>query len=50
MAPEKIKEKLDNLRAAKAEAKAALVKAQAELVSYLSLRQEATLVEMGILE
>jgi hypothetical protein len=50
MAPEKIKEKLDNLRAAKAEAKAELAKAQAELVSYLSLRQEATLVEMGILE
>ncbi|HVX83637.1 MAG TPA: hypothetical protein VH253_02360 [Phycisphaerae bacterium] len=50
MAPEKLKEKLENLRAAKAEAQVALAKAQAELVSYLSLRQEAMLVEMGILE
>jgi len=48
--PEEIKAKLDALRAAKAQAKEELVKAQADLKSVLSVREEAVLVEMGILE
>ena len=48
--PEEIKAKLDALRAAKVKAKEELIKAQADLKTVLSVREEAVLVEMGILE
>jgi hypothetical protein len=47
---ERLKDKLEALRAAREKARADLVKAQASLVEVLSLRQEATLVQMGLLE
>jgi hypothetical protein len=48
--PEDIKAKLDALRAAKKTAKEDLVKAQDDLKSVLTQRQEAVLVERGMLE
>lgn len=48
--PEEIRNKLDDLRAAKSRAKDELVLAQADLRELLSQRQEAVLVIMGILE
>jgi len=48
--PEEIKAKLDALRAAKAQAKEELVKAQASLRELLTQRQEAVLVTMGMLD
>jgi hypothetical protein len=48
--PEEIKAKLDALRAAKAQAKSQLAAAQAELRGLLTQRQEAVLVENGMLD
>jgi hypothetical protein len=48
--PEEIKAKLAALRDARAKAKEALVKAQTELQGLLTQRQEAVLVNMGILD
>jgi hypothetical protein len=48
--PEEIKAKLDALRAAKAQAKQDLAGAQQELKGLLTQRQEAVLVEMGMLD
>jgi hypothetical protein len=48
--PEDIKTKLDALRAAKKTAKEDLVKAQEDLKSVLTQRQEAVLVEHGMLD
>jgi hypothetical protein len=48
--PEDIKAKLDAYRQAKAQAKTQLVAAQQELRGLLTQRQEATLVEMGLLD
>lgn len=48
--PEDIKAKLDAFRQAKAQARAQLAAAQQELRGLLTQRQEATLVEMGLLE
>ena len=47
--PEEIKGKLTELRAAKEKARAELATAQKELREVLSLRQEAQLVLMGML-
>ena len=49
-APGEIKSALQNLRDARAKAKAALEEAQKELRSVLTLRQEALLVQMGTLD
>jgi DNA-binding transcriptional MerR regulator len=48
--PDEIKAKLDALRAAKAEAKTQLAAAQQELRGLLTQRQEAVLVENGMLD
>lgn len=48
--PEQIKAKLTALRDARAKAKEELTKAQAELREVLSVRQEAILVERGLLD
>jgi hypothetical protein len=48
--PEEIKAKLDAYRQAKAQAKVQLAAAQQELKGLLTQRQEATLVEMGLLD
>lgn len=48
--PDEIKAKLDALRAARAQAKQDLAAAQQELKGLLTQRQEAVLVEMGMLE
>jgi hypothetical protein len=48
--PEEIKAKLAALRDARAKARDALAAARKELTELLTQRQEATLVEMGILE
>jgi hypothetical protein len=48
--PEEIKSKLDALRAAKTKAHEDLVKAQADLRSLLTQRQEAVLVMRGLLD
>jgi hypothetical protein len=48
--PDDIKAKLDALRAARAQAKQDLAAAQQELKGLLTQRQEAVLVEMGMLE
>jgi hypothetical protein len=48
--PEDIKAKLDTYRAAKAEAKTQLTAAQQDLRGLLTQRQEAVLVENGLLE
>jgi hypothetical protein len=48
--PEEIKSKLDALRAAKVKAHEDLVKAQADLRSLLTQRQEAVLVMRGLLD
>ncbi len=48
--PEEIKAKLDALREAKTKAKADLTAAQADLKGVLTQRQEAVLVEAGMLE
>jgi hypothetical protein len=48
--PEEIKAKLDALRDAKAKAKDTLTKAQADLKGMLTARQEAVLVEFGLLD
>jgi hypothetical protein len=49
-APDKIKEQLTKLRAAREKDKAELAKAQKSLREVLTLRQEATLVLMGMLD
>lgn len=48
--PDEIKAKLDALRAARAQAKQDLAAAQQELKGLLTQRQEAVMVEMGMLE
>ena len=48
--PEKIKEQLTKLRAAREKDKAELAKAQKSLREVLTLRQEATLVLVGLLD
>lgn len=48
--PEEIKEKLTALRDARAKAKEELAKAQADLKELLTQRQEAVLVNMGLLD
>jgi hypothetical protein len=48
--PEEIKTKLDTLRSARAEARTQLAAAQQELRGLLTQRQEAVLVESGMLE
>ncbi|MCE5280121.1 MAG: hypothetical protein ABFD92_05970 [Planctomycetaceae bacterium] len=48
--PQEIKTALDALRAARAKARDDLAKAQKELQEVLTLRQEAQLVSMGMLE
>jgi len=48
--PDEIKAKLDAYRAAKAQARTDLTAAQQDLLGLLTQRQEATLVNMGILE
>ncbi len=48
--PEEIKAKLDALREAKTKAKTDLTAAQADLKGVLTQRQEAVLVEAGLLE
>jgi hypothetical protein len=48
--PEEIKAKLTALRDARAKAKEELTKAQADLKDLLTQRQEAVLVQMGLLE
>ena len=48
--PEQIKAKLTTLRDARAKAKEELTKAQTELREVLSVRQEAVLVSMGLLD
>ena len=48
--PDEIKAKLDALRAARAQAKQDLAAAQQELKGLLTQRQEAVLVEFGMLE
>jgi hypothetical protein len=48
--PDKIKEQLTKLRAAREKDKAELAKAQKSLREVLTLRQEATLVLMGMLD
>ncbi len=48
--PEDIKSKLEALRAAKVAAKAELVKAQEDLKGVLTQRQEAVMVEWGMLD
>lgn len=48
--PDDIKAKLDALRAARAQAKQDLAAAQQELKGLLTQRQEAVMVEMGMLE
>ncbi|MCE5327715.1 MAG: hypothetical protein LLG01_15020 [Planctomycetaceae bacterium] len=48
--PQEIKTALDALRTARAKAREELVKAQKELQEVLTLRQEAQLVSMGMLE
>jgi hypothetical protein len=48
--PDEIKAKLDALRAARAQARQNLTKAQEDLRSVLTQRQEAVLVTMGLLE
>jgi hypothetical protein len=48
--PDDIKAKLDAYRQAKAQARTQLAAAQQELRGLLTQRQEATLVEMGMLE
>jgi hypothetical protein len=48
--PELIKEKLQALRDARARAREVLKKAQTDLQSLLTQRQEAVMVELGILE
>ena len=45
-----IKQKLDGLRKARSDAKTKLVKAQEDLKELVTSRQEAVLVQMGVLD
>ncbi len=47
---DQLKQKMDALRTARADAKSKLAKAQDELKQVVTPRQEAVLVQMGLLE